>query len=182
MGLLSGRDGPALFSLFFPGAIQQLADEGNAATASSLHWGALVAAILISFTTTGRKQNAWENLARRFPRFTGFLASGYGLSGLTRSAILSITRLGIGLEWVLNQKLWKTWLPLFFQQPLRTLADVGVLLDRSITRGLGRIVGAGVEMPAKGMQFIQNGDVRWYLLFAVGSGFLILLHFARIFG
>ena len=40
----------------------------------------------------------------------------------------------------------------------------------------------GVEAPAKALQFIQNGDVRWYLLFAVGSGFLILLHFAGVSG
>jgi hypothetical protein len=111
-----------------------------------------------------------------------FISSGYGIEKVGQ-------KLELGLDWVgrqmnrwVDNELWNRWLPLGLATALTFVARQISRADRAIsdrTRDGARV---SAEVPAKFLQLIQNGDVQWYLVFALGSGLLILARYLFLAG
>jgi hypothetical protein len=54
-----------------------------------------------------------------------------------------------------------------------------VALDTELSERLVKFLRNGIDIPAKALQLLQNGDVQWYLLFALASGIAIFFHFLK---
>lgn len=62
------------------------------------------------------------------------------------------------------------------------LLSLGVFLQYvsgTVTSGLNGGLSKTIRVPSKTLQLIQNGNVQWYLYFALGSGIVLLVHFIR---
>jgi hypothetical protein len=124
-------------------------------------------------------RDPWMTLAKKIPRISGFVAQGYG----TRELLLSLTR-GVSqasskLTYAIEELLWSRWIPAGIHRVLGAVSGSIDRIDGSIRGALDRLVYQAVDAPGKFLQVIQNGDVRWYLTFALGSALAVLLHFLR---
>src|SRR5205823_2068238 len=126
--------------------------------------------LLIGFSTTGRKVDSWSKLRESAPRFSGFLGSGYGIDRGVARLREGIVRLANGAEWLFSAGLWGRWLPRGFDTVIRRSGSLAQGADERIALGLATGLRVTVEAPAKVLQAIQSGDVRWYLFFGIGSG------------
>jgi hypothetical protein len=172
--------GTSLLELFFPGHIQ-MPDQGAYATVAALVGATGLVGLLIGFSTTGRKVDSWARLRESAPRFAGFLGSGYGIDKGLLKLRDSVVRLARGAEWFFGECLWGKWMPRAFDAVIRKGGELGSRADDQLSLGLATGVRASVDAPARVLQAIQSGDVRWYLFFGIGSGIALLLHFARIY-
>jgi hypothetical protein len=187
-GLVSGGAVPggadrigetALFDAFF-GA--WTADPWDAAfyTASWLHWGAALLAALGAWWTTGRKQDSWLRMSEAFPRVTSFVAEGYRVDRLAARAIRALAWTGAAFVRSLDETAWGRWVPSAVAWPVTRLSRAAAAGDERISAALEHVLRRSTDVPAKFLQLVQSGDLQWYLLFAVGSGIAILLHFLRL--
>lgn len=147
-------------------------------TASWVHWGVLLLAIFAAYWTTAR-QDGFQNFSRRFPRFSSFVGQGYKVDALAGYFLRGLIRSGRGLQRWMDEKLWYQGLPRVIYQGAIRMGDAFSKMDGSLVRWLNGAVRVSVEVPAKVLQLIQSGDVQWYVFFAVGMGFAILLHYMR---
>jgi hypothetical protein len=53
-------------------------------------------------------------------------------------------------------------------------------MDGHLYEKSGSALRRGVEIPGKLLQLVQNGDVQWYLFFAMSCALAILIHFLRV--
>ena len=53
------------------------------------------------------------------------------------------------------------------------------IADREIYAREESLLRKWVEVPAKALQLIQNGDLQWYLVFGIGMMIALLVHFVR---
>lgn len=172
--------GPSLLELFFPGHVP-MPDPGSFATVAALVGAMGLLGLLIGFSTTGRKIDSWAKLRESAPRFAGFLGSGYSVDKGLLKLRDSMVRLARGAEWLFSEGLWSKWMPRAFDAVIRKGGELGARADDRLSLGLATGVRSSVDAPAKVLQAIQSGDVRWYLFFGIGSGIALLLHFARIY-
>jgi hypothetical protein len=169
----------SLFNVFFPGKIDSLIKSGDYFSASTLYWGVLILAFLTAYWTSGRKEDRWVLLSDIFPRLTGFLANGYGVDRAFRRLTEGIIWFGRSAENLIDENIWSVWIPQGFSRVIKDVSFVMSQVDKKISSSLDYIVRKIVEIPAKFFQKIQTGDLRWYLLFALGSGFALLSHFLK---
>lgn len=169
----------SLLSLFFGASGEAWGEEAAVAPASGLYWVVQFMAMGAAFITAGRKPEFWPGVSRKLPRFSAFVASGYGIDALFQRILL-------GLSWAGNMNVrffdrsgWGEWLSGLLGRGARRSAAVFAAADLRLSRGIGEAVRGWVEAPAKALQLIQNGDVQWYLFFAVGSGIAILAYFMK---
>lgn len=144
-----------------------------------IHLGAVALAFIAAYWTTARKQDSFQQLRRSFPRLSGFFAEGYRLDRVVSRGLDGAAWLGDSLERWFGKKTWGQWIPVALSTGLQRMSTSVTWVDVRVTRTLDRSLRESVEVPSKLLQMIQSGNVQWYLLFAVGSGIAILLHFLR---
>lgn len=186
-GTVSGNVLPGLPDQLFPSFFAQLfdgkgGDLGNSTefiSASSLYWSALLAAFFTSLWTSNRREDKWEALRKKMPRMGDFIANGYGVDQVFNGLTQGLKGVGRFSEKLVDNKIWKTWVPNILSRGVKSLTGNVGAFDLRLLAVLEGGVRHFVEMPAKALQFIQTGDVRWYLFFAICSGFALLLHFLK---
>jgi hypothetical protein len=52
---------------------------------------------------------------------------------------------------------------------------MGYTLENTAERWVGSLMQSG----GRALQAVQNGNLQWYLFFAIGSGVALLLHFLK---
>jgi hypothetical protein len=148
-------------------------------TASGLHWGALVVAIVVAYMTTARQQDAWSRLCGSFPRFARFVTTGYGVDFVFSRFLTGLNWFGSVLYRFIDVNAWDRWMPAVVRWISRRVIFPVARVSEIIVFVLDVGVRKLVELPAKVLQLVQSGDVQWYLFFAVDSGIAILIHFLR---
>ncbi len=168
----------SLFSLFFDNQAE-FSNPDEYVTASSLYWGILLLAFLSAYWTSGRKEDLLIRIAGVFPRATGFLASGYGVDQMAFQMMSGVSWLGRSAEGLIDIKIWTQWIPRGLYRGITSISQVLAEIDVQISSSLEGALKRLIEIPAKILQLIQTGDLRWYLVFALSSGFALLLHYLR---
>lgn len=169
------------FKIFFSAKANEMPHaEEFLSAAALLYSGALILAFVTAYWTAGRREDKWEVLARVFPRASKFLARGYGIDELSRRGILAISSMGSATEYLVDNKIWNQWIPYGLSVGVKGLTGRISTLDRKILSAIESVLRVSVHVPAKILQLIQTGDVRWYLFFGLGSGFALLSHFLKL--
>jgi hypothetical protein len=169
----------SLLTAFFGPGADAWGEEAAIGPSVGVYWAVQVAAIVAAYVTTGRKPEFWPGVSRRVPRFSAFVSSGYGIDAVFMRLRAGLSWLGAASVRLLDRKIWNAWFPEIVGRVARRGAALFAAADLRLSRGLGEAVRAWVESPAKALQLIQNGDVQWYLFFAVGSGLAILAYFMK---
>ncbi len=87
---------------------------------------------------------------------------------------------GAWIESFVGERLGAKWIP---QALVATVRVPAIWLDRVSSRAHDRSGAAlqkGIEVPGKLLQLIQNGNVQWYLFFAIRCVLSVLIHFLRV--
>ena len=171
---------PSLLDRFFGVSSSGIQNQVDFVSASGLYWGILAVSIAVAFWTAGRKEDQWMVLAEFIPRTSRFISSGYGVDKVLEKIISGISWFGRSTEKLVDRKLWMNWIPegLFYGvSKASTLANA---IDDKISFFVSSTLRRLVEVPAKTLQLIQTGDLRWYLFFALSSGFALLSHFLKM--
>jgi hypothetical protein len=167
----------SLFGRFSSHGTSEVSSDPNYMAALSLYWSVLFLAMAVAYWLSGRKDDKWEKLGNRFPKIGYFVASGYGVNIVIDKTLRGIEGFGKGLEQVIDQKVWQTWMPASLFYGITKLSGLLSHADRGMSRSLNAVTRVLVEVPAKFLQLVQTGDLRWYLVFSLGSGFAVLVHF-----
>lgn len=167
----------SLFKHFFAESQPALPDYGVMTVISSVYFGIFIAAFAVSFWLA-RKEH-WQPKTQTFSELRKIVATGYGVDDLSHFLLDGLTLLGRGVENLVDQKIWSEWIPRAMSHSIRKISVLISDVDAAVYVRFSSILKNGVEAPAKALQFLQNGDVQWYLLFAVGSGIAILIHFLK---
>ena len=139
---------------------------------------ALVAAgVLVGAWSTPLKGDRVLAFWHGFPRFSGFVAGGFGFDAAFSALLRGLLRVGKGVDAGTHQKLWGSWLPSAFAGTVRILARPSFRADVRIRRAIERGAAGSADFPGKLAQLVQGGDVQWYLFFAIGCASAILIHF-----
>lgn len=152
----------------------------NFQTAATLHWGILVAALLLGYWSTGRTQDHWSRWASRGGLVVRFVSSGYGTGAFGARLVRLIELAGDSMRAWIDQKIWNRWIPALISGAIGVTAEAVSAWDRRRGQWVGAMARRWFEVPVKTLQLIQCGDLQWYLLFAIGSGLAILVHFLRV--
>lgn len=171
------RIGDSAFDFFFVGSQVSALDSGDDLSGPGLYWGALWIAFLAAYWSAGRKEDRWLALSQWMPKTSRFFADGYGVDFVFDRAKRGLIWFGRRTEALVDTKIWMDWIPrgIFYG----THAVSGGLneFNTKISSALRETLRRCVEVPAKVLQLIQTGDIRWYLFFGVSSGFALLIHF-----
>jgi hypothetical protein len=177
---LSDQFMSSLFQEFFGKQTSDVLNHPDFISAAGLYWGTLIFAIATAFWTSGRKEDRWANLANWMPKTSRYLSHGYGIDSAVRRFAGMLVWLGNTAENLIDQKIWSDWIPHGLFETVKKVSDFTSAADFQITTAIGATLKRIVEVPAKLLQLIQTGDLRWYLIFALGSGFALLTHFLKI--
>jgi hypothetical protein len=169
----------SLFSEFFGPKATELSNAADFITASSIYWGSLVVALATAYWTSGRMEDRWLTLAGVIPRTSQFIASGYGIDSMMNRLNQGLVWFGKSAESLIDIKIWADWMPKMLSTGVGTASKTISNLDEKISASLAAVLKKLVETPARFLQLIQTGDLRWYLFFSLVSGFALLLHFLR---
>jgi hypothetical protein len=172
----------SLLDLFFGGPVPSQPDDRAVLSVGPIAGGAALIGLFIGYWTTGRKHDSWEGMRESFPRFSGFLESGYRVDAGVGRIRDGVVRLANGAEWLFSSRLWQRWIPNTLSAGVRRSGSFAASADDWIHRALSASLRNSVDVPARLLQAIQSGDVRWYLFFAIGSGIAMLLHFSNLGG
>jgi hypothetical protein len=107
------------------------------------------------------------------------MGGGYGFTAFTAGLASRVSRIAAGLEDFTAQKFWTRWLSGFSSAALR-FTSRGIYradewVGKRATAAFDRSLNLSVNVP----RVIQNGDVQWYLLFAIVCTILILVNFMK---
>ncbi len=172
---------PSLFAFFFSPEALELPNSGDYISASSLYWGSILLAFMTAFWISGRKkEDQWNILFDVIPRASQFLAQGYKIDLGGQKFGNGIIWMGKWAERIVDEMVWSRWIPRGLFRGVRSVASFASDLDFQLSNGLMGTLRTLVEVPAKVLQLIQMGDVRWYLFFALSSGFALLAHFLKV--
>ncbi|HCM40691.1 MAG: hypothetical protein A2070_06095 [Bdellovibrionales bacterium GWC1_52_8] len=135
---------------------------------------------ILAFWMGGREIDVWANLRLAFPRFSKFLLSGYRLEWLGFHLLSGTQWLGRSTEQALHYvaidgPFFKRAAALF-----RAGAKFFVSLDERGGEYVQVTLRKAVDLPARGLQYLQNGDVQWYLLMALLSTLAIVGYFLKM--
>ncbi len=172
------RMGPSLFDLFF--GIHGIDFESNSdfLSASGLYWGVWVGAFLTAYWSTGRGEDRWLRLGISFPRTNQFIVSGYGVDDLVRKLAQLLYWVGDWAEAWVDQKIG-CGLSNGFSTLIKVVSEKVNRFDLKLTALLEGVLRRLIEVPAKFLQLIHTGDIRWYLFFGLGSGLALISHFLK---
>lgn len=151
------------------------ADEANAATVFGAYCGALLLAIGAAYWTSIQIQEPEEEgFGKKLYRF---IVSGYGTDLVATRFVGGLTWIAVRAQNLIDNRIWGSFIPNGFTSVIRVSAKTVSRADLVVSVQLRKLIRPCIDAPAKFLQLIQNGDVQWYLLFGVGSGLAILVHF-----
>jgi hypothetical protein len=93
--------------------------------------------------------------------------------------VVGLTSAGNFLERWLTENLSTGWIPKAITAALRYPSRLIDSVDQKAYAGEESLLRQWVDVPIKTLQLIQNGDLQWYLVFAMGCVVAILIHFLR---
>ncbi|OFZ20092.1 MAG: hypothetical protein A2X94_09280 [Bdellovibrionales bacterium GWB1_55_8] len=131
----------------------------------------------LAYWMVGRKRDLWLALREVFPRGSNFISSGFRLDEVATSGFRGTRKAGLWMHWLVESVVWDSGMARGLTFSIKKVADTVSRADAGLSAALLHGLAKTVSAPAKFLQLIQNGDVQWYLLFAIGSGAAILLHF-----
>lgn len=168
---------PSLFQNLLAGDQGKISQQEVSTLISSVFLGMFILALGGSFAVA-RKEKA-QTKTRTLSPFVRTVASGYGVDVLFRFLFNAVVSVGRGIENLVDQKIWSEWIPDVMAQAIRRISLLVSNTDAKVYQRFFIVLKNGVEAPAKALQLLQNGDVQWYLLFAIGSSIAILIHFMK---
>lgn len=165
----------SLISAIFPGTPEAIELDH----AAGVFGGALVVAAVIAYWTTQPANDLWKGVHRSSPGFAEFVLGGFGFERATGAMFRAITRASNVIEYWVDARAWREWIPLGLSRSFGAISRAGTGIDAQLSRNLPRAMRRSVDIPAKFLQLMQSGDVQWYLLFAIGGGIAMLVHFLK---
>lgn len=146
-------------------------------SALGLYVGVLIFSFIFAYWSIGRKEDQWQVFSSLFPKSSNFIRSAYGLDLLGQAMVKGLTWAGGKVQFVVDQKLSSEWLPRVFDLGIKRISRCVFELDGRLVFILNHLARGIVEIPAKFLQTLQTGDLRWYLFLSLGSGFALLTYF-----
>ncbi len=143
------------------------------------YWGMFFLAFLAAYWGFGRKKEVLVSFSNKFSRIFGVVEEGYGVDRAFLGALRLISYAGEQVYRIVDQRIWDRLLPNGLTRVIEKGSQAATLMDLRFFARLSGILRSGVEIPAKSLQLIQNGNVQWYLFFAVASGIALLLNFLK---
>ncbi len=147
-------------------------------TALAIYGGIVFLGALAGYWLSGAKDR-WLALRASFPRFASFIDHGVGARLVGRAALKLMRATGDHVSLWIDAKLWDRWMPVAFSFAVKRGGSLAARVDSAASLKVSRALRAKAEVPSKLLQLIQNGDVQWYLLFALTAGMAMLAHFMR---
>ena len=166
------------FGVLFGSSATEWGDDSTVAVGEGLFWAGVILPGLFSFWLFGRGDRVIKSL-RGSPGLYRFLQTGYGIDHAGEWMDIAFRRTGKFLEYWISEKISITWLPAKLQRALNATAHRIARVDQRVYLRGGMLFRQWFEAPAKTFQLILNGDLQWYLFFAIGSIVAILIHFLR---
>jgi hypothetical protein len=155
------------------------ADDAGANLGVGLYGAIAALAAILSFWLCGRQDDLWLGLFGKSEKVSAFFRSGYRLDRTGAKFVRVLNLSGGWIESFVGERLGARWIPQALAASVRVPA---VWLDRVNVRvheQSGTALQRAIEVPGKLLQLIQNGNVQWYLFFALSCTFAILIHFLR---
>jgi hypothetical protein len=169
----SDRIFKSVHQIFYPAVIDH--PQGNEIevfnSASWIYWVLEFAGILISFLL------AKDFLTSQFPAVSHFLAEGYKVDRIFEWIKRGILVFGTKIQKQIDQVVWGTLLPKFFYSVFRNGSVYAYRADATLTGRINAWSVRLIEVPAKLVQLIQNGNIQWYLSFSLIVILVMLIHF-----
>ncbi|MGK5089848.1 hypothetical protein WDW86_20035 [Bdellovibrionota bacterium FG-2] len=150
-----------------------------AIVASGGYFGIALFAFFTAYWGFGRKRDVLSDVAKKFVRMFGVVSDGYGIDRLFAGALRFLIFISERLYRRIDQVFWGRLLPAGFSRIIEKGSQVITVIDLRFFVRLSAALRGAVELPAKALQLIQNGNVQWYLFFAVASGIAVLLNFLK---
>jgi hypothetical protein len=170
----------SLFDHFFGLIHGDILQSENFISVSGLYWGTLVFSALLAYWVSGRKQDRWLILTSFFPKSSQFISGGYGVDLAMERGMEGVEWLGKLTEKLVDEKIWSVWIPKGLISVTHAVSEATHQADVKIYSVLSLILKKLVDLPGKILQLVQTGDLRWYLFFALTSGFAILAHYLKM--
>lgn len=168
---------PSLFQNLFIEGQDKISQQDSSTLISSVFFGMFVLTFGVAFAVA-RKEKI-QTKTKALSQFSQTVALGYRIDELFRFLFNGLISLGRGIENLVDQKIWSEWMPDVMAQSIRRISLWVSHADAKVYQRFFIVLKNGVEAPAKALQLLQNGDVQWYLLFAIGSSIAILIHFMK---
>ncbi len=170
----------SFFDEFFVTKSVELTPSSDFLLASSLYWGTWLFAFVAAYWTAGRKEDVWATLGKAIPKTSKFISQGYGITGAMRRVLIGVKWAGECAEGLIDRRIWNNWIPRGLFTGIKIISERVSQMDVRLSFVLGNVLRKSVEIPAKILQLVQTGDLQWYLVFALGSGFALLSHFIKL--
>jgi formate hydrogenlyase subunit 3/multisubunit Na+/H+ antiporter MnhD subunit len=164
----------------FGGPANDWVDSGNLPFVQTVFWVISGLALLLSYWIVGRGEDGWLKLFGKSERAHRFFDSGYGFDRLGEKLGRLLTKTGGMIENFFGETLSTNWIPKLLVALIRAPAVWIDELDTYLYGKSGSALKRGIEIPGKLLQLVQNGDVQWYLFFAMSCALAILIHFLRV--
>ncbi|MCM2278029.1 MAG: hypothetical protein NDJ89_08115 [Oligoflexia bacterium] len=172
------RVAPSAIELFFNGqSATGILEESAFLGASGTFWTSLVVALALGYWLARKARQRKE--PQELKGVALFVAEGYRVDRGAERGLKLIARLGGQVVEAIDERVWREWLPRGADFAIRRIAALAMAIDTRLLSGLRLALRKCVDAPAAGLQLIQNGNIQWYIFFAIGSGVLMLLHFMR---
>ena len=170
---------PSVLNLFFGAQAGKITNESAAISSSVVYWSTWIFGFGIGLWLAKARNEPMLAAYRALPKFSKFVATGYGIEDRVSQLYRWTRILGSSLEWLIDKKLWNEWVPNALAQGI-TWGSTGWLVFEARVSDRGRVILARfINVPAKMLQLIQSGDVQWYIFFAMSSLLVMMVHFYR---
>jgi hypothetical protein len=147
-------------------------------TALAVYGGVILFSAVAGYWLSGTKDR-WLTLRSSFPKFTSFVDQGVGASIFAVAVLRLLRATGEKVSHFVDVKIWEHWIPTALAASVRMGGGLVARADGTASLRISRGLRRKAEIPSKLLQLIQNGDVQWYLMFALTAGMAMLAHFMR---
>ena len=154
-------------------------DSGLQYAAFGLSYGILLLAIILSYLGWASGTPIQLKLEKSYPRVIRVLRNGLGADDGFKFLIrLLVLAAEIISHWV-DEKISNEYVPHGLGVIFGKIGRLAEKINDVISENLDHTVRIISDVPGKGLQLVQSGNLQWYLVFAIGSGLAMLLHFLR---
>ena len=168
---------PSIFEFVFEASNSRFDNGFDDWVVISLYFGVFLVGFVASYWMVARKENQWQVLSGLFPRISSFIQGGYGVDSIITYLRDLMRASGSWFEAILDKKFWNEWVPQTLLVCIKAISEISSQSDQKLMRGLNYIGRQSIEIPAKFLQILQTGDLRWYLFLTLSAGFGMLTHF-----
>ena len=135
--------------------------------------GALFLAYILQFS----RRKKWDLVENKFLKFKEVLVDGRALDAFFGNAFNIVLSIENKVEHIVGEVMWQKGILKFVSSFGYRLSIFALWIDRGVVTFVAKTLRISIDVPAKALQLVQNGNVQWYLFFAVGTGLAILAHF-----